>query len=165
MSWRVDSEGLSVYADAVLMLMLDIRRRPDESEGAIMAIVIKLVKNELGDEDMSLEDGIFEMSENGEAAAVQMKERLLLDQNEAQKSPIVDTVKDPLSGTGWETIIFDSSKSKEEKELEIKRVIFSTPGIIRITYWNWSQVVRTLHLNYKVDSLWGELEFNEVVQL
>lgn len=130
-----------------------------------MAIVIKLVKNADGDEDMSFENGAFEMSENGEAAAVQMKERILLDRNEAIASPVVDTRKNPLAGLQWEGIIFDASKSKSEKELEIKRVIFSTPGINKITYWKWTQDARQLDLNFKVETDWGELEFGETVQL
>ena len=98
-----------------------------------MAIVIKLVKNADGDEDMSFENGAIEMSENGEACAVQIKERLLLERSEAEASEIVNTNIDPLAGTQWENIIWDASKSRSEKELEIKRVIFSAPGVKRIT--------------------------------
>ena len=127
-----------------------------------MAIVIKLVKDENGDEDMVLENGAFEMCENGTAAAVQMKERLLCDKNEAVKSPLV---KDTASVMDWEGIIFDNSKSKAEKDLEIKRVILSTPGMKRITYWKSEQIDRTLVLDFKVESEWGELEFGETVQL
>jgi hypothetical protein len=130
-----------------------------------MAIVIKLEKNSAGDEDMVFENGAFEMSEDGEACAVQMKERLLLDRNEAIDSVLVNTKANPLAGTDWYGIIFDASKSKIEKELEIKRVIFSTPGMNRITYWSWTQTERTLNLNYKVESDWGELEFGETIQL
>lgn len=130
-----------------------------------MAIVIKLVKNADGDEDMSLEDGVFEMSENGEACAVQMKERILLDRNEAVASDLVDTVANPLAGLDWEGIIFDAAKSKSEKELEVKRVIFSTPGVERITAWSWTMTGRQLNLNFKVQTQWGELEIGETVQL
>lgn len=130
-----------------------------------MAIVIKLVKNEDGDEDMVFENGAFEMSENGEACAVQMKERILLDRNEATANPLVNTRANPLAGLDWEGTIFDSSKPKSEKELEFKRVIFSTPDLVRITYWSWVQTNRTLNLNYKVETPWGELEIGETVQL
>lgn len=130
-----------------------------------MAIVIKLEKNSSGDEDVVFEDGALAMSEAGEACAVQLKERILLDRNEALKNPLVNTVVDPTAGLDWEGIIFDSSKSRMEKELEIKRVIFSTPGISRITYWNWSLTDRVLHLDFKVDTIWGEMEFGEEVQL
>jgi hypothetical protein len=127
-----------------------------------MAIVIKLVKNEDGDEDMVLEDGAIQMCDNGTAAAVQMKERLLCDKNEAVKSPLV---KDTAIVMDWEGIIFDNSTSRAEKELELKRVILGTPGMQRITYWKYEQVGRTLVLDYKVESEWGELEFGETVQL
>ena len=130
-----------------------------------MAIVIKLAKNEDGDEDMVFENGAFAMSEDGEACAVQLKERFLLDRNEATANPLVNTRANPRAGLDWEGTIFDASKPKSEKELEIKRVIFSTPGMNKITYWQWNQIGRTLYLNYKVDSDWGELEFGETVQL
>ena len=130
-----------------------------------MAIVIKLVKNEDGDEDMVFENGALVMSENGEACAVQMKERILLGRNEATENPLVNTRADPLAGLDWEGTIFDASKSRSEKELEIKRVIFSTPGVLKITYWSWIQTDRTLTLDFKVETIWGELEFGETVQL
>ena len=127
--------------------------------------VIKLVKNEAGDEDMVFENGALQMSENGEACAVQMKERILLGRSECLESELVNTNANPLSGLDWEGIVWDSSKSKEEKELEIKRVIFSTPGVKSLTYWDWNQVGRTLNLSFKVETKWGELEINEEVQL
>lgn len=130
-----------------------------------MAIVIKLVKNAAGDEDISFENGAIEMSEDGEACAVQMKERLLLERSEAIASPIVDTLVSPLAGTQWEAVVWDASKPQSEKELEIKRVIFSTPGVRQITRWNWQQIGRTLVLDYKVRTDWGDLEFGETVQL
>jgi len=130
-----------------------------------MAIVFKIVKNSAGDEDLSLEDGKIEMSENGEAAAVQMKERILLGRNEAIANPLIDTNADPTAGLQYEDIVFNSSRSKSETELEFKRVIFSTPGISKITYWFCEQVGRELQLNFKVDSDWGELTFGETVQL
>lgn len=130
-----------------------------------MAIVAKLVKNAAGDWDLSLVDGSCEMAEDGVAAGVQMVERLLIDQDEAIKNPLVDTKKTPLSGVKWEGIVFDSSKSKEEKELEIKRVILSTPGYLKITYWSWTQVGRKLQLDWKVESIWGELTFGERIEL
>jgi hypothetical protein len=130
-----------------------------------MAIVIKLVKNEYGDEDIVFENGAIEMSENGEACAVQLKERMLLERNEALANPLVNTRANPLAGLDWEGIIFDAAKSKGEKELEIKRVIFSTPGVKKITYWSWIQTNRTLNLNFKIETEWGELEIGETVQL
>jgi len=140
-----------------------------------MAIVIKLVKNAAGDEDMVLEDGILQMSENGEAAAVQMKERLLLDREECVEvrdlankgeniNPLVNTIIDPVAGTNW-GLIFDPSESRGAKELEIKRVIFSTPGMNSITYWSWQNINRVLNLDFKVKSDWGELEIGEEIQL
>ena len=127
-----------------------------------MAIVIKLSKNENGDEDMVLEDGAFEMCEDGTAAAVKMKERILCDKNECVKSEIV---KFPEQALDWEGIIFDASKSKAEKELELKRVILSTTGMQRITYWSYQQISRELHIDFKVISDWGELTFGERIQL
>jgi hypothetical protein len=130
-----------------------------------MAIVIKLEKNADGDEDMVFQNGAFSMSENGEAAAVQLKERMLLDRDEAQDSELVDTNATPLSGLNWHHIIFDDSKSMGEKELEIKRSIFSTPGVKKITSWSCEQTGRTLILNFKVKTDWEELEIGETIQL
>jgi hypothetical protein len=130
-----------------------------------MAIVIKLEKNSAGDEDMVFENGAFEMSEDGEACAVQMKERLLLDRNEAEDNPLVNTTMNPLAGLDWHNIIWDAAKSKSEKELEIKRVIFSTPGVVKITSWTWLMSGRTLNLDFKVETLWGDLEIGETIQL
>ena len=131
-----------------------------------MAIVIKLKKNEAGDEDMVFENGAFEMSEDGEACAVQMKERILLDRNEAVANPLVDTEANPLAGLDWEGIIWDAAKSKNEKELEVKRVIFTTPGLQRLTYWQWSlSSDRTLTVEFKAKTKWGDLAVGETVQL
>ena len=130
-----------------------------------MAIVIKLAKNDAGDEDVVFENGAIVMSEKGEAAAVQLKERMLLDRHEALANPLVNTNANPLAGLDWYGIIFDAAKSRGEKELEIKRVVFSTPGIKKITYWSWKLVNRTLNLNFKVETLWGELAVGEVIQL
>lgn len=127
-----------------------------------MAIVIKLAKNKYGDEDMVLEHGVFDMCEDGTAAAVQMKERILSDKNECDQSEIV---KKPGLALDWEGIIFDASKSRAEKELELKRVILSTPGMKRITYWSYEQTGRELQVNFKIMSEWGELTYGEMVQL
>lgn len=130
-----------------------------------MAIVLKLVKNDAGDEDVVFENGKIVLSENGEAAAVRMKERMLLERSEALASILVDTTKNPLAGLNWEGIIFDAAKSKVEKELEIKRVILSSPGIQAITYWSWVLAGRELQLDFKVNTDWGELAVGETIQL
>ena len=141
-----------------------------------MSIVIKLEKNADGDEDTVLENGAFVMSEDGEATAVQLKERLLLDRGELVDqlneetlgeniNPLVDTKKDPIAGTDWFGKIFRNEISKGSKELEIKRVIFSTPGVKSITRWSWEVVDRTLNLNCRVDTIHGELEIGETIQL
>jgi hypothetical protein len=130
-----------------------------------MAIVIKLERNADGDEDMVFENGVLQMSERGEACGVRIKERLLTDRTEAIASPLVNTKRRPIVGTGWEIIIFDNSKSDVEKELELKRAIFASPEVKKITYWSWQLSGRTLNLNFKIETDWGELAFGEEIQL
>jgi len=141
-----------------------------------MPIVIKLEKNTDGDEDMVFEDGAIMMSEDGEATAVQMKERLLLDRGELIEqvdeatlgdnvNPLVNTSADPIAGTDWFGTILRNEIQKSAKELEIKRVIFSTPGVKSITYWSWSVENRTLNLDFKVATIYGDLEVGETIQL
>ena len=116
------------------------------------------------------------MSEDGEAVAVQIKEWLLLDRGECVDqlnqetlgqniNPLVNTRANPLAGTDWFGTILKNEISKGAKELEIKRVVFSHPLVEAITYWNWSVVDRTLNLDFKVKTIYGELEFGEIIQL
>lgn len=121
-----------------------------------MAKVINLEKNSAGDFDLVLTNGKFEIVEDGEAATVQMTERVLSVRTECLESPIVDTNRNPLAGLDWYGIIFRADASRAEKEIEVKRAILSTPTIKSIIEWSWTQVLRTLTISYRVRTIYGE---------
>jgi hypothetical protein len=127
-------------------------------------INIRLSKqNSEGVYDMVLTDGKFEMAYDGVAAAVAMTEYLLTFRKEAIASPVVDTGADPLAGVQWYDIIFQTDKSKAEKEIELKRAILSAPGIERITQWSWSQTSRTVTIVGAVKTLWGSFDISQEI--
>lgn len=128
-----------------------------------MATLIHLSKNDAGDFDLVFEDGKIKMATDGTAAAVAMTERLLLFFEECAESPLVDTNATPNAGTKWYSIIFDPTKSRAEKEGEIKRSILSTPGVERILQWSWSQPARTLILDFQVKTIWGAVSVSEEI--
>jgi len=125
--------------------------------------LIHISKNDAGDFDIELEDGIFRMSEDGEAAAVSMTERVLTVRSEALANPLIDIILNPLAGVDWYGIIFRSDATRAEKETELKRAILSTPGIEGIIRWNWAQTGRTVTIDVKVKSEWGTLGYTEEV--
>jgi hypothetical protein len=117
-----------------------------------------------GTYDMLLTDGIFEMAEDGTAAASALQSRLSLFRDFCLQSPIVDTVANPLAGTDWYGIIFQTSKSKAEKELELKRVILSTPGVNSILTWSWSQEGRVVTITGSVATDWGAVDVSQTIE-
>lgn len=127
-------------------------------------INIRLTKTLDGVYDMKMTNGSFEMSEDGEAAAVSMTEDLLCFRQEMEASLVVDTVADPLAGVQWYEIIFQTSKSKAEKEIELKRAILSAPGIERITQWSWTQTLRTVTIIGAVKTLWGDIDISQEIE-
>lgn len=125
-------------------------------------ITIRLTKTD-GVYDALLEDGIFTMCEDGEAAAVGMTEDLLCFRQEMKASPVVDTVADPLSGVQWYEIIFKTDKSQAQKEIELKRAILSADGIESITQWSWEQSGRTVTITGAVMTSWGEYDISQEI--
>jgi hypothetical protein len=122
---------------------------------------IKLSKNAVGDYDMVLEDGKFEWSRDGTAVAQHGMERLLIFRGEQSLGGIL-TGKDDL-GTWWYEIIFDASKSRAEKELEIKSRILGTPGVLRILQFNWEQTGGAVSLTGRVLTEYGEIDIAEEI--
>jgi hypothetical protein len=125
--------------------------------------MIKIAKDENGNYDLVLENGEFKMVENSEAVVVHLMERLLLDRTEALNNPLIDTKKNPLAGMDWNGIIFDATKSTEEKYFEIARVVLSTPDVRQIILLNFEVVNKTLKINLKVDTIYGEVTIDEVL--
>jgi hypothetical protein len=129
---------------------------------------IKLEKNTEGEWDMVFSDGAFELCTEGESAMVQMVERLLLTRVESLVNPLVNTNKDPQAGTDWYGTVLDDSQDKIVGELEIKRVILGTPGVISITEWDptypgVSNPGHTMTLSARVLTAWGEIALNETL--
>ena len=120
-----------------------------------MSKVIYLERDANGNLDMVLDNGSAKMAENGVAAGVRMQERLLLERTEAETNPLVANKK---AGTQWYGIVFDPTKTRIQKELEIKRVILSTPGIRKILQWQFTQVRQSASFTARVQTDWGEDE-------
>jgi hypothetical protein len=130
-----------------------------------MAQLIHLSKNESGDWDMVLNNGEFEMCEDGKAASVHCVERILLDRVETVGNPLVNTVKNPNIGTQWYGIIFQNEKPQIVKEFELRRVILGTPGIEAVTKWSWIEKNRILYLDIRLQTAWGDIILNEEIPL
>lgn len=67
--------------------------------------------------------------------------------------------------TKWYSIVFNMNKTQTEKEFEIKRRILGTPGVLRITYFNWKQEGRHVTITATVQTLWGEAEIGQEITL
>ena len=128
-------------------------------------ISIRLSKTTDGVYDAVLTDGIFEMVEDGHAAAVGMTEELLNFRQEMRSSVVSDSVNNPFAGVQWYEIVFQTDKSQAEKELELKRAILRAPGIERITQWSWSQTSRTVTIVGAVKTLWGSVDISQEITL
>jgi len=128
-----------------------------------MSKMLKIAKDKNGNYDMVLENGEFVMVEDSDAVAVDLIERLLIDRTEALNNPLIDTKKKPLAGMDWNGIIFDATKSTKEKYFEIARVVLSTPDVRQIILLNFEVVNKTLKINLKVDTIYGEVTIDEVL--
>lgn len=118
-------------------------------------IGIRLTKDSEGRLDMLFENGAFVMAENGEAAASALALAMATERIECEESPVVDTVANPLAGVDYYGIVFDTSKSKAEKMIEIKRAMLSVPGIERILRFQWTQTGRTVTITAVLKTEWG----------
>jgi len=123
--------------------------------------LINVQRNESGDLDMVLDDGEFEMVEDVDACGVWIAERLLLGRSEID-TPVVDYVRNSTKGLDYYGILFKSVLSRGVKELEVKRVIFGTPGVRAITKWVWDQTEHSLSIEAWVVTIYGTVVINEV---
>ena len=126
---------------------------------------IKLALDSDGHLDIVFEDGDIATCTEDESVAVQIMERLLLTRVESLLNPLVDTIADPLAGTNWYGTVLDSSQDKIVGELEIKRVILGTPGVLGITKWSptWpssSDPGHTMTLSARVSTIYGDVDLN-----
>ena len=102
-----------------------------------------------------IENGKFAWVEDGDQAAQHATERLLIFKGE--------WILDEDMGTKWYEIIFDMSKSKAEKEFEIKKRILKTPGIDSITTFSWTQTGHTVSIEGIVKTDWGEVDIGQEI--
>lgn len=110
--------------------------------------------------DLKLEDGKFAWAEDGTQAAQHATLRLLIFKGEYALNGELTGLDD--EGTDWYGTIFDMSKSKAEKILEIKRAILETYGIERIITFSWTRTAaHTVTINALVKTIWGDMEISE----
>ncbi len=121
----------------------------------------RLTKNAAGDYDLLIENGKISLIEDGGQAAQHAMQRLLIFKGEQTLDGML-TTKGEL-GTQWYEIIFAMDISRAEKELEIKRRITETPGILKILESTWSVADHTLSITGKVQTEWGEADISEDV--
>lgn len=126
-------------------------------------IGIRLTKNDDGQLDMLLEDGKFVMAEDGEAVASALALAMATERKECEESPIVDTVTNPFAGIDFYGIVWDVSKSKAEKILELKRAMLAVPFVEKIIRFQWSQSGQTVTISAAVQTAWGEQSVAEEV--
>lgn len=132
----------------------------------MMSTMIKLEKNTDGEWDAVFgEDGDFELCEEGEACTVEIVEGLLLTRVEALASQLVDTRKNPLAGCNWYGTVLDDSQDQIVGELEIKRVILGTPGVISIPEWQFTRSQHTATFTARVLTQWGEVALSDQLGL
>jgi hypothetical protein len=112
---------------------------------------------------MVFEDGKFVWSEDGTQVAQHGMERTLIFKGEQSLGGKL-TGKGDL-GTWWYEIVFDASKSRAEKELEIKSRILGTPGVIRILQFNWEQDGGAVSITGRVLTEYGEVNISEEITL
>lgn len=103
--------------------------------------------------DLLLEDGKFQFCEDGTQAAQHAMERILFFKGELSLNGAL-TTKTELGTKAYE-IVFDMSKSKAEKILELKSRILGTPGVKKIISFIWEQAAHTVTITSKIQTAWG----------
>lgn len=126
-------------------------------------IGLRLTRNSDGRLDLLMENGQFVMAEDGEAAASALTLRMHIERNECIDSPIVDTTEDPLAGVDIYGILLDVSKSRAEKELELRRAILASPNIEKIIRITWTQVGHIAYPEIDVQTAWGSESVSQQV--
>jgi hypothetical protein len=119
----------------------------------------RLTKNSSGDYDLMFENGVLgQPVEDGAEVAQHCVIRLLKFKGE---SVIDDATED---GTKWYEIIFDASKSKAHKLLELKRRILGTAGVKKILSLDWMQSGSTVTIEAAVQTEWGDETISDILE-
>ncbi len=122
----------------------------------------RISRNTNGDFDLVFENGKFKWATDGTQAAQHALIRLLAFKGEYSLNSELGG-KDSL-GTDWYGIVFDMSKSKAEKELEIKRRILGTDGVEKITDWSWTQSGHSVTITGIVVTQWGSVDISQTIE-
>jgi hypothetical protein len=130
---------------------------------------VRLSKNAAGDYDLVFENGEFPFIEDGDQAAQNGLIRLLMfrPQNDHDGNFTGDSVTRNLDadGTRWYQVIFNATKSLAEKNLEIKRRILGTPGVIRILTFAYSLDDHVLNITGNILTEWGEVDITQEIEV
>lgn len=120
-----------------------------------MSRSIRITQNSDGNYGLKMENGKFVWAEDGIQAAQHATTRLNIFYGENELNPEI--------GTKWYQIIFQTDKSRAEKEFEIKRVILGTPGIKQVRKFNWAQAGHIVSIDAIVDTDWGEIDLSQEI--
>ncbi|MCP4604479.1 MAG: hypothetical protein GY847_28815 [Proteobacteria bacterium] len=120
----------------------------------------RLTKTDAGYYDLLIENGSTQWTDKGTAIAQHAMMRLLIFKGEYALGVLGGKDDD---GLDWYGIMFDMSKSKNEKELELKRVVLQTPGIERIIYFNWTQAGYTVTIDAAFQTIYGAATVSETI--
>ena len=135
-----------------------------------MSESILLEFNDDGNLDTPFTDGTITLCTDAEACAVQIVENLMLVREEAIANPLVNTRVDPQAGMDWYGTVLNDSQDRVVGELEMKRIILGTKGVLYITEWapvypTQSAPGHTLTLSARVMTIWGEISLNQALGL
>ncbi len=123
---------------------------------------IRITQGSDGQWDLKMENGKLVWAEEGTEAAQHAFLRLMIFKGELGLNGAL-TTKVSL-GTKWYETIFDMSKSKAEKELEMKRRILGTTGVKSITKWTWTQAAHTVTIDAIIMTDWGEIDVSQTIE-
>jgi len=106
--------------------------------------------------DLVRENGRVAIAEDGTEAAQHGAMRMNITVGES----VIGDTSTNFDYTKFYEIIFKVSASRAEKELEIKRRILGTPGVLRILTFSWTQTVRDVTINGTILTEWGKEGIN-----
>jgi hypothetical protein len=114
-----------------------------------------------GGYDFALEGGKIPTVEKGVQAAQKFGQKLLTYRGEnsltAEDDEVVQITNKEDDGTRWYEVLFDVSKSRAEKDLEIKRRLLTTEGVKKILKpLEWVQEGHQVNITGSILSDWGE---------
>lgn len=119
---------------------------------------VRITRTSNGVYDIILENGKFKWAEDGTEAAQHALIRLMIFKGEWYLDA------DDTMGTAWYQTIFDMSKGRAEKELEIKKRILGTTGIRKIQTFTWEQTAHSVTIEGIVETDWGSVDISQEIE-